>query len=365
MKYISWNCRGLGSRLKEEALKDIVRIYSPEILLIQEMKLEDLLLLQCSKVFWQKGHGRAVSARGASGGIATFWNSVIYDLIQEKSSPHWLFTQLLHKDSGQQVSLFNVYAPVMPSKKKICWNALQYFLSDQNPENIIIAGDLNVTLALDEKKGGYNVRDPAREWVEDIMIGWDLEDIKPSLGKFTWSNKRLASNHIAARLDKFLVQSSFLTCGLMASSKILPNLASDHKPIILELSQDEKIRRLKRSLKEWAKSLKTPSAKRKDSLNSLAAHQLAMEHNHVTQSLLQKEVHKSSRDEEEFQRQKSRNLWLKSGDKNTSFFHKQAEARKHFKSVSEINFQNTVVKDFDGIKRAAYSFFKDLYSAPE
>eukprot|EP00253_Pinus_taeda_P025142 PITA_25142 len=259
----------------------------------------------------------------------------------------------------------------MPSEKKNCWNSLQSFLSEKNPENIIIASDLNVTLTLDEKKGGSKVRDPAREWVEDIMIGWDMEDIKPSSGKFTWSNKRLAPNHIVARLDRFLVQSSFLTCGLMASSKILPNLTSDHKPIILELSQDEKIRRLKRALKEWAKSLKTPSAKRKDSLNSLAAHQLAMEHNPITQSLLQKEiemqkeVHKSSRDEEEFWRQKSRNLWLKSGDKNTSFFHKQAEARKHFKTISEIHYQNTVVKDFDGIKRAAYSFFKDLYSAPE
>ena len=41
MKYVSWNCRGLGRRLKEEALKDIVRMYSPEILLIQETKLED------------------------------------------------------------------------------------------------------------------------------------------------------------------------------------------------------------------------------------------------------------------------------------------------------------------------------------
>ena len=163
------------------------------------------------------------------------------------------------------------------------------------------------------------------------MLGWDLEDIKPTSGKFTWSNKRLAPNHIAARLDRFLVHSSFLTCGLMAISKILPNLISDHKPILLELSLDgnlgpipfrfsplwiqqegfqdvvsdswnrpvqgspffvweEKIRVLKRSLKEWAKRLETPTAKRKESLNSLAAHQTAMEHSPVTQNLLQKEV---------------------------------------------------------------------------
>ena len=49
----------------------------------------------------------------------------------------------------------------------------------------MLAGDLNVTLALSEKKGGTPVRDPAREWVEDIMLDWDLEDIKPSKGKFT------------------------------------------------------------------------------------------------------------------------------------------------------------------------------------
>ena len=49
----------------------------------------------------------------------------------------------------------------------------------------MLAGDLNVTLALLEKKGGSIVRDPAREWVEDLMLDWDLEDIIPDKGKFT------------------------------------------------------------------------------------------------------------------------------------------------------------------------------------
>eukprot|EP00253_Pinus_taeda_P005952 PITA_05952 len=207
MKYVSWNCRGLGSKLKEEALKDIVRIHSPEILLIQETKMEDKLLLQASKTFWRKGPGSA----------------------------------LLHKDSSQQVSMFNIYALVLPTEKKLCWNSIQSFLLLYNLENIIIAGDLNVTLATDEKKGGSPVRDPARERVEDIMLDWDLEDIKPTIGKFTWSNKRLGPNHIATRLDRFLVQSSFLSCGLSASSKILPNCTSDHKPISLELSLDRNL----------------------------------------------------------------------------------------------------------------------------
>ena len=80
---------------------------------------------------------------------------------------------------------------------------------------------MNVTLALSEKKGGSPVRDPTREWVEDIIMKWDLEDIKPSKGKFTWTNKRVGPGHIAARLDRFLVHSSFLTLGLFANSEIL------------------------------------------------------------------------------------------------------------------------------------------------
>jgi len=180
-------------------------MYSPEILLIQETKLEELLLLQASKSFWHKGHGSTFNVRGASGGISSFWDSSLYDLIQKDCSPHWIFTKLLHKDSSQQVSMFNIYAPVLASEKKSCWDSILSYLSLHNPQNIIIAGDMNVTLAVNEKKGGSPVRDPAREWVEDLMLGWELEDIKPTSGKFTWSNKRVGPSHISARLERFLI----------------------------------------------------------------------------------------------------------------------------------------------------------------
>jgi hypothetical protein len=158
--------------------------------------------------------------------------------MEEEGSAHWIFTKLLHKESGQPISLFNLYVPVQFSEKRACWDSLKSFLQQRNTENIIIVGDLNITLASSEKKGGSPVRDPAREWVEDLIMDWDLEDIKPVRGKYTWSNKRLGPGHIAARLDRFLIQTSFLTLGLAASSKILPNYTSDHKPILLELSSD-------------------------------------------------------------------------------------------------------------------------------
>ena len=97
MRYISWNCRGLGSTLKEEAMKDLVRIHEPEILLVQETKLEETAILQAGKKFWKKGPGIANNSRGASRGIATFWDSTLYDLEAEERALHWVFTKLIHK----------------------------------------------------------------------------------------------------------------------------------------------------------------------------------------------------------------------------------------------------------------------------
>ena len=88
MWYISWNCRGLGSTLKEEEMKDLVRIHKPEILLVHETKLEETAILRAGKKFWKKGHGIANNSKGASGGIATFWDSNIYDLEAEFCELH-------------------------------------------------------------------------------------------------------------------------------------------------------------------------------------------------------------------------------------------------------------------------------------
>ena len=349
MRYISWNCRGLGSPQKVESMRDLVRINKPEILLAQETKMEDESALHAGNTFWKKGSGKAVRSRGASGGLATFWDSSKFELLTIHSSMHWIYTKLTHKESGHQVSLFNLYVPILLAEKKDCWDSFEAFLSLHRPENIIIAGDLNVTLAANEKKGGSIFRDPSQEWVEDTILGWDLVDIKPSNGNFTWTNKRLGPGHIAARLDRFLVHSSFLTLGLHASSKILPNCVSDHKPILLDLSVDEnlgpipfrfsplwvhqegfyhlvssswsrkvtgnpsfiweeKLRRLKHDLKNWAKLHSSPVSCRKDAQAALENHQVLMESVPITESIsrtesnLQKAFYKACRVEEEYWR---------------------------------------------------------------
>ena len=73
MNIDSWNCRGLGNPSKAEVVKDLLRIAYPDILLLQETKIEEDTLLSLSKNIWKKNAGKAMSARGSSGGLATLW----------------------------------------------------------------------------------------------------------------------------------------------------------------------------------------------------------------------------------------------------------------------------------------------------
>ena len=80
-------------------------------------------------------------------------------------------------DSRETFCLFNFYVPANIGEKRECWDSVRHLLESENLENIIIVGDLNLTLCMEEKRGGTIVRDPAREWVEDLMQDWDFLDI--------------------------------------------------------------------------------------------------------------------------------------------------------------------------------------------
>ena len=66
MNIVSWNCRGLGNPSKAKAVKDLTKMASPIVLLLQETKVDEETLLSLSKMNWNKNVGITVSARGSS-----------------------------------------------------------------------------------------------------------------------------------------------------------------------------------------------------------------------------------------------------------------------------------------------------------
>jgi len=317
----------------------------------------------------------------------------------------------MHNPSKLSFSLFNLYVPVLYSEKRDCWTSLIAFLEQHSPKNIILAGDLNIVLKHKEKRGGTHSRDPFLPMVEGLIQDWDLTDLIPVKGLHTWTNNRVGADHISARLDRFLVQGALMTKKII-TTKILPKLTSDHKPVQLSLEDEEelgpipfrfsplwleregffdtvkaawsepfsgspsyvweqKLKATKHALKEWIKKpAPNPASNRKEMVHTLEELQTDMENRDVTPALLDKEVKiqrstfHSFRLEEEYWRIKSRSLWLKAGDRNTTFFHRQYRARLCRNHISEITIaEGQTCKRFSHIKEAVVNHYSQLYTA--
>lgn len=86
---------------------------------------------------------------------------------------------------------------------------------------------------------------------------------------------------------------------------------------------------------------------------------------HSTQKALQSEWEESCKREKEYWKQKSRELWLKQGDKNTKFFHASTKQRKASNVIFSIKHVDTwvliknLVDNQDGVK-----FCKNLLAPP-
>lgn len=156
----AWNCRGLGNPSKAEAVKDLLKIESAYILMLQETKIEARALLDISKSKWKKSAGKAVNSRGSSGGLATLWPEESFLLKKCHETRHCIFTELTQYPSKLSFSLFNLYVPVSYSEKRECWTSLSAFLDQHTPSNIILAGDLNIVLKAKRKGVGPTTETP-------------------------------------------------------------------------------------------------------------------------------------------------------------------------------------------------------------
>jgi hypothetical protein len=217
---------------------------------------------------------------------------------------------------------------------------------------------------------------------------------------------------LLARLDRFLISSSFLALPESTSSMILPWVGSDHRPIslVFELQKnwgpipfifnplwmdrldffptvsriwnqwitgspvfiwEQKLKLIKETLKSWEKLSSRPhQLKVMEKKLQLEKIQGEIETKEVQQSqiMFEQKVHKeyiqALKEEEITWRLKSRSLWLQAGDQNTSFFHRQTKARQWTNQISEIkNQRGDIIKDFDQIKQQATRHFSKLYTS--
>jgi hypothetical protein len=118
-------------------------------------------------------------------------------------------------------------------------------------------------------------------------------------------------------------------------------------------------------------SFTPPQQEKQEKIEQLRKIQQQMESKTVTETLMNQEkeaqqhLQHTLRREEEHWRLKSRSLWIKEGDSNTSFFHKQAQSRRKKNTVTSITSSTgQQIDSFEQVKAEAYRHFNNLYQQP-
>ena len=243
----------------------------------------------------------------------------------------------------------------------------------------------------------------------EIVNEFGLRDLPLQGGLFTWSGGR--NGRSMSHLDRFLVSSDWESQFCNVAQRSLPRPISDHFPLLLDSDGVRsgptpfrfelmwlKFRGFRELLKGWWQNLKFHgsfsyilAAKLKSlkgilkSWNMEVFGKVEVKKEALRRVLFwddlekQRELVLDEREErikakEEFKswtvlkeiswKQKSRELWLKDGDRNTSYFHKMANAHRRRNCLRKISINGKMLEKEAEIKVGLIDAFKNLLSAP-
>ena len=117
MKISSWNARGLNAPSKKRLIKQHLKSFNSEIILIQETKLNKVEGERFNKMLgiWDSIF---VEAIGASGGLGMVWNPKKISLTYLANNNNWQCANIQSLKSDTNFILFNVYGPNDIIRKK-------------------------------------------------------------------------------------------------------------------------------------------------------------------------------------------------------------------------------------------------------
>ncbi|KAL5574544.1 hypothetical protein UlMin_016243 [Ulmus minor] len=378
MNILAWNVQGLGNDWTFQILHDYVQQYSPPLVFLSEtlcsksqMERWRIKLGFTGMLIWEK--------KGRSGGLCLFWSDTISVqllsgskghidvLVTSHNSPCWRFTGLYgNPDSSLRIHF---------------WNLLKR-LGDSSDLPWLCGGDLNELLFSHEKQGGIDRAHYLMSNFRETLNYCGLADLGFRGPKFTWCRGNV-TNLIQERLDKMLGNRDWMH--LFPNSRVhhLNLRGSDHRPLLVELLRadefsfigkswkrgrfhfeeawvDEagcsniikehwnsrsadsldgvarKLRSCASDLEQWNldsfRSLKLQVRKMKTAFDRIDK-QLSS-HNWKEHQRLEKALSALRYKEERYWKQRSKDMWLKCGDRNSKFFHQKASARHAKNSIS-------------------------------
>lgn len=201
---------------------------------MKESKIEGFDDEKCRLILGSNNCGWAAKdAQGRVGGIIVLWNSEKY------SCSSWWFMDGAVVVNGWwgmdriRWCIINVYAPCLLEERLSLWERLSSIVHQYEDYCLCLGGDFN-SVRLEHERSGIsntiNKRDIRA--FDEFICEANLIDLQSHGRKYTWYRPNASCK---SRLDRFLVNNSWLSKWPHSFQKGLPRSVSDHCPLTLEI----------------------------------------------------------------------------------------------------------------------------------
>ncbi|KAB2021692.1 hypothetical protein ES319_D07G157900v1, partial [Gossypium barbadense] len=382
MKFLSWNCRGMGSPATIRELKQLLVANRPDIIFLCETKM-NAIEFQKVQTRCRMQNGLVVNSDGRSGGLALMWKDELDVTIKSYSKHH--IDSIVKLGCTKTIRVMGYYGHANPSERNSSWNMLRSVGAAVKEEWVV---------------GAY--MNDFRDIIDDLA----LVNIKPDPGWFTWVNNREWHRLIKERLDRFLKSVSMVEKFPFIASSVIRQSQSDHDAILFYLygckpkcyprdnrirfryedcwitekdikriinkewkqgggNYENKLENVRVSLGNWQKQnywrMKRDISRLEDNINKIIDSTSRDNSVKMMREYRLRLNHLYDR-EERYWAQRSRVQWLKGGDRNTKYFHTKATRRLKKNSIEKIKYENgNWITNSNDICKAARNYFWNLF----
>ncbi|XP_057425694.1 uncharacterized protein LOC130719065 [Lotus japonicus] len=231
---MSYNVRGLGSRLKRRVIRELVLQQQVELICIQETKLETVDASLCSQIWGDtEFEWKMVPSINRGGGILCIWKQGIFNLQEFVIGNGFLGLVGVWGDMTVSSVIVNVYSSCHIEEKRRMWEELLDWKRRSSSTIWCVGGDFNSVREEDERRGvAMGVSSQRREMFEfnNFIESMEMLDLPLAGRKFTWCRP---NGRAQSRIDRFLVSPDWIALWPNCSVLGLNRDISDHCPLLL------------------------------------------------------------------------------------------------------------------------------------